>query len=84
MGSSIRPGKSLNAKVEIASPLNINKVEIIKDGTIVKIIQPGEKYILWEVNIINNNSSKATFLYAKASLSNENFVWSSPIWVGAN
>jgi len=78
-------------KLRIISPLNIEKIELIRNNSIFKqqIInsevieleyQDNEKFDEIALTHINENE-KFLFYYLRIFLKDENMAWSSPIWV---
>lgn len=74
-------------KAEIASPLRINRVELIKNGEFLKAIPSGDDlripYIQGEAIFEDTEPSgrKEDYYYLRIVMDGGEMAWSSPIWV---
>lgn len=79
MGSEFSTTGKLNIKVEAASSLNIQRVELIKEGEVVQYFEPGKMQMVWDPK--GESLRKDTWYYVRLIMDNENLAWSSPVWV---
>ena len=79
-------------KFTIISPINIERIELIRNGitflkkivdtkTITHDLIDSDKFE--KISLIHsiNKSESFVFYYLRVFLSNENMAWSSPIWI---
>lgn len=79
MGSEIKTGGELTVKVDVASDLNIQRIELIKEGEVVQYSEPKNMQTSW--SSIETHPSSPTWYYVRITLDGEHLAWSSPIWI---
>ncbi len=79
MGSEITVDGEMMIKVEAASHLVIQRIDLIRDGKAVQFIEPKRLHASWSPEeAIGTNGA---WYYVRVSLDGEHLAWSSPIWI---
>ncbi len=79
MGSEIKVTGKILFKVEAASNLNIQRIDLVKEGKTIQVLEPNQLIASW--NPEENFSSGSSWYYVRLTLDEEHLAWSSPIWV---
>ena len=82
MGEEIRlaRGKGVTVEVKVESPIDIRRIEIVRNGEVV-FADPctgRSRDLHWTDRA---PPSHGAYYYARVSLEEDNFAWSSPVWV---
>lgn len=80
MGSTISIKDGLSFEAEIASDLSIEKIELIHDGAVVEVNHPSKRGFIWKRKIKGRIENDSWF-YIRVTLEDNNYAWTSPIWI---
>ncbi len=79
MGSQITVDGKMAIKVEAASNLVIQRIDLVREGKTVQFLEPKRLEASWSPK--EKYPSAGTWYYVRVSLDGEHLAWSSPIWV---
>lgn len=79
MGSEFNSTYPLSIQVEVAGNLEIQRIDLIKEGKSIQSSTPGTLHTIW--NTKEEAPDQSAWYYVRVSLADEHIAWSSPIWI---
>ncbi|CAL1519102.1 CehA/McbA family metallohydrolase [Chitinophaga sp. MM2321] len=79
MGSEITVDKKMTIKIEAASNLVIQRIDLICNGKTVQFLEPRQLEASW--NPKEKAIPNGAWYYVRITLDDDHLAWSSPIWV---
>lgn len=80
MGSEIKTNGRIAIKIEAASNLIIQRIDLVRNGETVQFLEP-KQLLEASWNPKETATSGGTWYYVRVTLDSDHLAWSSPIWV---
>lgn len=78
--SIARPEEKRRIKIAAAAPENMVKIEVIRNGDVIKDLADGRWFFEGEWGD-ETRITKEAFYYLRITTERDEFIWSSPVWI---